>query len=387
MDRDRENEMDKEHEVPEIEAEIVEPEKTITTPFRPSDIRLTTPPMNLGDLIDMIREGWVNFSTDYQRAGDLWGPVKQSRLIESVLLGLRLPAFYFEEVSKRQWNIIDGLQRCCAIRRFCVDGSLALSELEFLGNQFNGALFSDLPYETRRDIRMLPITVNVLDKDTPVDVKYILFKRLNTGGVNLTLQEVRSAMFQGRAIDVVKRMAESEAFVTATCGKVSSRRQEDRDFVSRFISFYLQDYRQYHSDLETHINHGMEMLQHKLSSREIEELESAFERSMLLAWKIFGDDAFRKRMSVDAPRHPLNKAYFEALSVGLSRLNKIEAQRIVERGELLKSNLMSLMNEPRFVGSLTGGTGGPDRVQRRFQEVERVLRLTLEGRKETRHAE
>ena len=114
-EKEYERQLEKEVDEEDISSDSRE---LITTPFKPSDIRLTTPPMNLGDLIDMIREGWVNFGTDYQRAGNLWNDEKQSRLIESVLLGLRLPAFYFEEVSKRQWNIIDGLQRCCAIKNF-----------------------------------------------------------------------------------------------------------------------------------------------------------------------------------------------------------------------------------------------------------------------------
>ena len=185
----------------EIESEDTSSE-LITTPFSPNDIKLSSPPMNLGDLIDMIQHNWINFGTEYQREANLWDNRKQSRLIESILLGLRLPAFYFEEVSKRKWNIIDGLQRCSAIYNFCIDKTLTLSDLEFLGDNFNNKNYTELPFETVRDIRMLPITVNLLSAGVPDNVKYILFKRLNTGGVELTPQEIRNAMFQGRAIEI-----------------------------------------------------------------------------------------------------------------------------------------------------------------------------------------
>ena len=188
--------------------QVVEKEDTssdfITIPYCPSDINIDTHPMNVGDLIEMISAGWINFDTEYQRLRNLWTEVQQSRLIESILLGLRLPAFYFEEVSRRKWNIIDGLQRCCAIQNFCVNKTLRLSGLEFLGEKFSGKGYDDLPFEIRRDLRMLPVTVNILQKGTPSDVKYILFKRLNTGGMSLTPQFPKKPSAHSKALSVRK---------------------------------------------------------------------------------------------------------------------------------------------------------------------------------------
>ena len=144
----------------------------------------------MGDIIDMIQYHYIDFDTEYQREQNLWDDTQQSRLIESVLLGLRLPAFYFEEVSKKKWRIIDGLQRCCTIRNFYVDKTLRLQNMEFL-TDFEGKTIDDFPFEIKRDIRMLPVTVNVLENGVPDDVKYILFKRLNTGGITLSTQEIR----------------------------------------------------------------------------------------------------------------------------------------------------------------------------------------------------
>ena len=85
--------------VDDIEQEDHSEEEVITTPFSPSDIKISNPPMNMGDLIDMLSYGWINLQTKYQREMNLWSPAQQSRLIESALLGLRLPAFYFEVVD------------------------------------------------------------------------------------------------------------------------------------------------------------------------------------------------------------------------------------------------------------------------------------------------
>lgn len=88
-----------------IEDEDSSAGEVITQPFSPNDIELTNPPMNLGDLIDRISFGWIDFQTEYQRGSNLWPPDKQSRLIESAMLGLRLPAFYFEEISKNNGGL------------------------------------------------------------------------------------------------------------------------------------------------------------------------------------------------------------------------------------------------------------------------------------------
>lgn len=353
-----------------IEEEDTSSGKVITTPFSPNDIRLTTPPMN---------HGWINFATEYQREDNLWSDKKQSRLIESVLLGLRLPAFYFEEVSKKQWNIIDGLQRCSSIRNYCVDETLMLDELEFLGETFNNRKFCDLPFEVTRDIRMLPITVNLLSSGVPDSVKYILFKRLNTGGVELTPQEIRNAMFQGVATETVQKMAKDPAFLQATDNKVPTKRKQDQDFVSRFITFYLFDYEKYVPDLENYINKSMELLRDSSDDHLIEKMKTDFTKAMKIAYELFGNDAFRKRENVDNPRNPLNKAYFEVISTTFAKLSDDKIALLVQNKELLKINLITLMNNKSYSSSLSGGTGTKDSVLRRFSWFREVIERTIDS--------
>lgn len=357
---------------------------TITIPYRPSDIRVDTHPMNIGDLVEMIGANWINFDTEYQRLRNLWPEVLQSRLIESILLGLRLPAFYFEEVSRRKWNIIDGLQRCCAIQNFCVNKTLKLSGLEFLGKDFNGKGYDDFPFEIRRDLRMLPITVNILQTGTPPDVKYILFKRLNTGGMTLTPQEIRTAMFP-EVVPVLREMAESSDFVRVTHRKIPTKRQEDKDFVSRFIAFYLLGCQMYkpNMDIDTFVNEAMQRLREEVKSESetIGKMKADFIRSLLTAEKIFGEDAFRKRMKRGDSLKPLNKAYFEVLTTTLAGLSAEEEACLVDRKELLKDNLIHLMNNVTFATSISTGTGRLDRVQTRFKGVADAIQATLKGYK------
>lgn len=363
------------------EEEDISSHETITNPFSPSDISLSNPPMNLGDLIDMIKEGWINFGTEYQREENLWSDTQQSRLIESVLLGLRLPAFYFEEVNKRQWNIIDGLQRCCAIRNFCVDNILTLSDLEFLSNEFNGKRYKDFDFPTKRDVRMLPITVNILAKGVPDMVKYVLFKRLNTGGIPLTNQEIRNAIFSGPAIETIKRMAKSREFLKATEKKVETKRKTDMDFASRFAAFYVLGWENYKPDLERFINEAMETIRDKWDEAQRSTMENDFKESMKLAYDLFGNWAFRRRREKNARRTPLNKAYFEVIGVMLAKLDSDGRRQILKNKELLVANMITAMRgNQTYWNSFSGGTGDRNTVKLRFSYMEQIIQMTLNNK-------
>ena len=358
----------------ELEKEDTSSGELITQPFSPSDIELTNPPMNLGDLIDRISYGWIVFDTEYQRSENLWSQAKQSRLIESALLGLRLPAFYFEEVNKKEWKIIDGLQRCCAIRNFCVEQSLELTDLEFLN--FNGEKFDDLPFDLRRDIRMLPITVNLLSKGVPDKVKYILFKRLNTGGMELTPQEIRNAVFQGVAIDTTRALADDGNFKKATGYRIPKRRMQDQDFVTRFMSFYLLGYENYEPDLDNFMNTCLEKIKAgRIDKLQLQRMKDDFSRSMLRAHEIFGDDAFRKRESASDKKRPINKAYFEVIAVSFAHLDDEAYTRLKEKSTAFKERLMNEMADNKsYNNSFSSGTGRRDNVKRRFQTFSDILK-------------
>ena len=93
--------------------------EVITKPFNPNEIDVDISTVNLGSLIEQLENDEIDLQPDFQRAADVWDNVKKSRLIESILLGLPLPSFYFsEDPVSQKLSIIDGLQRICAIRDF-----------------------------------------------------------------------------------------------------------------------------------------------------------------------------------------------------------------------------------------------------------------------------
>ncbi len=356
----------------------------IKVPFDPNLIRIRRDPFTLGELIDKIEHSEVNFFTLFQRKADLWDETKQSRLIESVLLKLPLPAFYFDEIVKEDettkektylWQVIDGLQRCSVLRNFAVKKTMALEDLEFL-TQFNTKTYETLPRELKRRITQTPITVYVVEKGTPEEVKFNIFKRINTGGLILTPQEIRHALNQGVASEFVATLAELEEFKDATQWIIKTERMEDRDFVTRFVSFYITPYTDYQPDLDTFMTKGMGLIK-TLSDKKREQMKKDFIKAMNTAVAIFADDAFRKRRAREDRRKPINKALFETLSVAFSKLSDDETKTLIANAELFKDKFIELHNDQTFYNSLASGTGLKPSVTKRFSEIERIVNETI----------
>lgn len=268
--------------------------EAITKPFNPNEIDVDISTVNLGSLIEQLENDEIDLQPDFQRVTDVWDNVKKSRLIESILLGLPLPSFYFsEDPVSQKLSIIDGLQRICSIRDFVLEKEepLKLEGLQFLKN-FEGLTFSQLERPEVKRIKSLKITMNTLRKGTPLDVKYIIFQRVNTAGVPLTPQEMRHALNQGPAAIFIKDLADMESFKKATNYSVDSKRMQDRDFVNRFIAFYI-GYEDYMGDLDMFLNDKMGEL-NKMTSEQRDDIRVSFDKAMKCCYAIFEKDTFRQ---------------------------------------------------------------------------------------------
>lgn len=390
----------------DIEIESGNEDVVIEVPFNPNNIKVDTKPYSIGQIVSDLKDGVIDLDTDFQRLPDLWDPQKKSRFIESLLLNLPIPAFYFSEKENNDWEVVDGLQRVSTIKSFVVDGQLKLNSLEFL-KEFNGKYHNDLPVALQKRISRFPITLYIVDKVTPAEVKYNIFKRINQGGLVLSPQEIRHAINQGRPAELVADLVrgvddlnndrsirirhngdgshielratpEGLAFRKATDYRIGSSRMEDRDFATRFVAFYLIPYTKYEPDLDSFLNKGLAKV-NDLKPSDISKLKADFKKAMNAAYNIFGQDAFRKRFSASDNRKPINKALFEVLSVSFGKLSDSELEMLVSNKSQFKKKLIALHNtrDGKFLRSITQGTAQRETVDQRFSDVERIIKETI----------
>lgn len=346
----------------------------ITKPFNPNEIDVDISTVNLGSLIDQLENDEIDLQPDFQRVTDVWDNVKKSRLIESILLGLPLPSFYFsEDPVSQKLSIIDGLQRICAIRDFVLEkeNPLKLEGLQFLKN-FDGFTFSQLARPEVKRIKSLKITMNTLRKGTPLDVKYIIFQRVNTAGVPLTPQEMRHALNQGPAAIFIKELADMESFKKATNYSVESKRMQDRDFVNRFIAFFI-GYQDYMGDLDMFLNDKMGEL-NKMTSEQRDDIRVSFDKAMKCCYEIFKKDTFRKRYKQKDRRKPISKSVYDTLSVNIAWLSDEERKLLLKNTEAFKAGMIRLFNDKKFDFSITTGTGKKYNVEQRFTMVKSLIK-------------
>lgn len=208
----------------------------------------------------------------------------------------------------------------------------------------------------------------------PEEVKFNLFKRINTGGLTLTSQEIRNAINQGIPAEFINELSGLEEFKKYG---INRKRMLDRDFITRFVAFYIHRPEEYKPDLDTFLNTSMSKLK-ELSIQKREQLKSDFKMALEVSWDIFGKDAFRKRYDINDGRRPINKALFEVWNVSLCKLKEDEIETLIERKDILKGEFIKLLNtDKEFEQSITSGTGDKKQVEKRFKSIELLIKKVL----------
>jgi Protein of unknown function DUF262 len=374
----------------EIEPELGNEDVKIEVPFDPSEINIKIIPRNIGQLVELLEDNQI-LIPKYQRLPNLWSETKKSRFIESLMLDLPIPLFYFDEGDDKKWYVVDGLQRMSTLEHFMIGhgevgrnrGSLKLQNLEFL-TDYNDKTWADLPKDIKRRINSNQVTINLIGKGTPDEVKYTIFSRINQGDVPLKAQEIRTALFQGYRVDFLESLIseESEAgflFKQTTDGSVKSKRQEDLDFISRFVAFYLIEYNEYQPDMDRFITMGTKIIPTEIREQNI--IVGDFIKSMQTIFELFGRDSFRKRKNRTDTRNQINKPMFEVMSVYFAKLSVEKRSIIMLNQDLFVDSFIKFQgSNSKFWNAITTGTATRESVINRNREFSEFIDKFLNDR-------
>ncbi len=367
--------VDEEHDSG-LEEEKEDENATIRRPFDPNKIKVRTVNVVVDQIISRIEHAEIDLAPGFQRMAGIWNNQRKSRLIESLLLRIPIPVFYVAEDENEKWSVVDGIQRISTIFDF-VNGQFSLSQLEYL-DRLNGNFFKELPRPMQRRIRETQFVVNVIEQGTPEEVMFNIFRRINTGGMALNGQEIRHALHPGPVRDYLRELAEDQAFLKATDKSVKPHRMADRECVLRFLAFHIDRWEQYSvNDLDGHLSRAMTTI-NRMTADQRANLSYDFEKAMRASWNMFGTYAFRKRYRSGDGKRRINKALFEAWSVGLARRSDDQIQILVKNKSKVCSGFIQLMNSSsEFHDAISTSTGTPARVRTRFREIDELIERCL----------
>lgn len=341
-------------------------------PWNPEEIRIHTRNFSLRNILDMVNESELDLTPDFQRLFT-WKEKQQCGLIESLLLGIPLPSFYFDQDYEGYLQVVDGVQRITTIHRFTMD-EFCLSNLTYLKN-LEGRYFSELELPLRRRLYQSQFVVHVIDPQTPYKVKFDIFRRINTGGEPLNAQEIRHCMSRPQSRNFLQYLANSEEFLEATAHSMANHvRMADKEVVLRIIAFQLlgpNDYMEAGS-LDVFLGRATQVLD-STSEQHLHELEVSFRNGMQNAYLIFGENSFRKWPLYEMGRRaPINRALCEVWGNVLSRY---ETGILVEHKEEIVMKARRMMTDDySFIGSISGSTGAIYNVKTRFAKIYELMK-------------
>jgi len=357
-------------------------------PFNPEDIKIHAKQFSLKLISDMIDDDEIDLATDFQR-NSVWNLIQKSRLIESILLRIPLPIFYFSEDDEGRITVVDGLQRLITIKEF-MDNRFPLSKLEYLKDSCDNRYYKTNKEGKGIDAKYLRwfnqtlFSVNVIDPSSPPKVKYDIFRRINTGGKSLNNQEIRNR-FAGRGLrETLKAMTRLPEFHSAVNYSIKSRRMEDQEMALRFILFYdlisnseILNYTGYMNDSLDDITEKF----NKKTEKELAHYISLFSNAMKNAEYLFGRYAFRKirPKDIDPEAHKklINKALFVSCSVLLANIDHVALTKNNKELGLLYPLAKAIEENDLFLIYLFLDTNSRNNLLYIFEKVEELIKMYI----------
>ena len=304
---------------------------------------------------------------DFQR-GFVWKQTQASRLIESFLVGLPVPAvFLYSERSSRKYLVIDGQQRLKSIVQY-LDGYFGeerqgmrkVFTLKGLdrNSRFNEEKFEDLREEDQRRLKnavLRALIVEQLDPDDDTSM-YHVFERLNMGGTLLTNQEIRNCVYNGKFVDFLKEVNRLPDWRAILGKEEPDDRRRDVELLVRF--FAMRDISAYRKPMKEFLSKFMRK-HRNAPDTDIENSRDVFERTCGSVIAKLGEKPFHVRSG-------LNPAVLDAVMVSFSmHLDRIPDDVSIRYKDLVESGDFDRDTKRR--------TTDVERVHARFRQASQRL--------------
>lgn len=354
---------------------------------RSSQIRFEVIDFSAGELIRLHENHEINIQPAFQRMFR-WSQAQQSRLIESMLLGLPVPQIVLFQRQDGVLELIDGLQRVSSLIRFMTgrtpgpnvdqeDGPVILAGCDILVS-LNDKAFATLEPVVQLELKRKTLRAIVIRRTNDPNLRYEMFKRLNAGGSPAEAHEIRNASLRivgetgEKFLAFLQRCAEHHGFqeVTEILSDQAKQRLGREELVLRFFALKLA-IDTYKGNISDWLDSYSEaVVKNDVKFDYIVE-EKGFKKVFATLAEKFGTEAFVKHKNNRA-LGGLAPAYYDAVTMGLlpliDRLNAITP----ERAKKILNDAVGHENED-FRENVGPGANAVPRLHKRIAEVRRIF--------------
>jgi len=338
----------------------------------PAEVKIQRDMYSVRELKTDYEEEMLVLAPAFQREF-VWKLKQKSELIESILMGIPLPMIYFFEGEGGVIQVVDGKQRLTSLFEF-IDDKYPLSHTLSILKNLRGKKYSELSASERTKIARHQFVTQTIIPPTPDKIKFDIFERVNRKGTTLNNQEMRNALYQGKATKLLEDLSKYESFKNATGNAISPARMKDRYMILRFLAFYLWknnslldkngELVEYKSDIDEFLGKTMDFINNS-SDEAVAELTQIFNVTMQRIYKNRGKDAFR--IPRKERKRPINMALMESLGYLFSQFDNIE------NFNSINPSIDNLLKDDSFLISLTERVDSSVSVKIRFDKMDEIL--------------
>lgn len=332
--------------------------------------------MSIGEIVNLYQDDELIISPDFQRLFR-WSKYQQTRLIESILLGIPIPPIFVVQNDNGVWELVDGLQRLSTVISFMGHlknnheaNSWKLKRGDLI-ETFKGMTFEDLSTLSQISIKRYIIRIEIISSNTDHNIRYELFNRLNTGGSKLSAQEIRNVIYRGVSTKFnkfLKNKGEDPKFLNII--NISESKQKSlyaHELVLRFCALYNDD--KITQILGTYLNKYMldMVTQTKDDYSILQDLGYIFDQTVRLLHELNNDEIFIPLSG----KGGFSSSLYDGIMIGLARnLNLYEGNP-----NLLNEKISELKNaydsdKEKFTGTQAHN---PQKVLKRIETANDIF--------------
>lgn len=343
------------------------------------EVRSESIDLTFGELISLKEKNELVIDPEYQRLFR-WTDGQRSRLIESLLLRLPIPPVFMMENDDGRYELIDGLQRISSVYQFIEPSLIGETPLTLVDcdivPELNSLKYDDLPIVLRMQLKRTVVRAIVINRQSKSFLRYEMFKRLNTGGSELSGQEIRNCSVRllgtdgVQFYDFISELSRCDPFTqtTGTLSEADAEKRGHEELVLRF--FAAKDGTEfYHGNVRDWLDSFLEAIILKRVNFDFDSQRLLFLRTFSAVKEKIGPYAFVKHAN-GSPVGGLAPAYFEAVSVGVSRtIEKFETLDLLRA----HATIVGVFQSNEFRQSVGAGANKKSKLESRVSLIESAI--------------